>query len=918
MPVERALQASFASGEMDPLLFSREDVAFFYNAARLLENVIALPQGGAKRREGLEFKALQRGALLALDDSGFTPSVTNGGTAANYNDTAAATLLTTTTGISTTTEYVIVSIDLATSTRVSLVDIAVNFNSLPGGITEGTIALQSSTDDITYTTRASFTAGSSYYSRRFALAPDNDLATARYWRVIVDNAGAADFSTATVSLNRMVFYAENGYSAGSPSLGDVVSRRITTSITSEFFAVMTARNCDLFSSAGVWLAAVNIPHVEADVIEIKTSQNLDSLVLYQEDHPVHLIQRLESDTDWRSGVYEFESVSQFPFDDATTGGQNEQQEIEFTGMSAADRFVFEFNGDVSAEVAWSATPATNITNITAALEGMEDFTDVTVTNPSGTSYLIEWVGEDANKFFATLIVDILDGTGTTQITRKQYGRPHQEDLWSATRGYPRCGTFYQGRHFMGGFRSRPDVIAGSRAGDIFDFEEDQDPVATSPLVLSPNIDEQVTVNNIYPGRSLQIFTSAAEIFVPTEPITPDNVALKVSSKRGTQTLTQPVDIQGGTLFVDRNGAALREYLFSEAEQSYTAEPVSILSGHLVRQPIDMALRLSDETDEPTLLYLVNSGRDRDNNLAPPAVITIDRAQQVTGFARINTAGTMKAVAATQGGEVMAVTRRELAGEAWNYIELFNKDHMSDCSIEVANSDAETFTATASQTVFTYTFTSPLVASDVGVFSRATASDLWVAEDPTGYTWDGGAKTITFTTGKAAGTLVYIAPRHTTAALGVGILDGIVSYAHCDGRPVGAVTPAAGSVTIPGDEGFFFDAKIGLRMVPKIILHTFKGRGGRSPTMQKQRIFRAVLSMERTLNMAIGFDGGTARAIALTDYDAGSYDAQLETLLYTGVKRVSGLGRWELEPRLVLTQTEPGPWLLRSCAYDVRY
>jgi hypothetical protein len=917
MPTSRHTQSTLASGEFDPLLNDREDVSFFYTSAKRIENAIVLPQGGAKRREGLRRADYTRGALTEPAMAGYTFSAPNGGTGAKMLNTSTDPLVTTT-GISTTAAYVIGHFDAGSAVRVSMLDfVAV----LSGGTDLATISLQSSDDDSAWTTRDSLTVGTIAYARRFALSPDNDLGEHRYWRLIVDNpGGATDFGTETITLYGVQIQQEAGKSASGAVPPNARMVRLTATTTAEFWLVMTAGNCDIWTTAGVWKAAVTIPHSDAQVPEIKVSQQRDSLIVYQRDNPVHQIQRLDNDDDqWRGDPFVFETVSQFPFADATTGGQNEQQEINFQSMGAGNRLVFELNGDISAEVAWSATPATNITNFTNALEGLEGISSVTVTNPATNAYLIEWDGEDANTFFPIIIVDILDGSGIADISRKQYGRPNQEDLWSETRGYPACGTFYQGGHYMGGFRSVPDVVARSRLGNFAEFKEDQDPVATSPLVLQPDIDDLIEVRAIYPGRSLQIFTSSAELYFPDEPITPENAALKVTSRRGHQARTQPVDVQGGTFFVDRNGTAIREYLFSEAEQSYTSEPISTLGGHLVQQPVDMTLRRSVDTDEPTIVYVINRGRDRDFNKVPAAALTVDRAQQISAMARITTLlGEFGAVAASQAGEVAFLVTRQLAGNEWTYLEIFDEDHMGDHSVEVANPSLETFTATASQTVFTYTFTSPTEEIDVGVFTREDELDVWRRVDPDDYTLDTGAKTVTFDTGRAVGTKVAIAPRQTSFAVGHGDLDGIECYLHVDGRAQGAHTPSSGSVTILGDEGFFFHARLGLRMVPNIILQAFKGQGGQSPTMQRQRIFRALLNMERTANVAVCIEGQTPKTVALSKWDANPYDADLEETLFSGQVRVSGLGGWLVEPRLRITQNEPGPWSLRAARYDIRW
>lgn len=916
MPTARHTQSTFASGEFDPLLNDREDVSFFYTSAYRIENAIVLPQGGCKRREGMRRVGKQRGALTAPDMAGYSFTAPNGGTAANLIG-AAGSPLTTVTGISTTAAYVIGRFDAGAAVRISMFDFTATISS---GTDPATLSLQSSDNDSDWTTRDSLTVGTEAYARRFAAAPDTDLGSHRYWRIIVDNpGGATDFGSKTITIYGVAIQQEAGKSQTSAVPGEVRLERITATPTAEFWAVMTAGNCDIFSEAGEWLAAVPIPHDEAEVPEIRTSQNRDSLLLYQRDNPVHQIQRLEADGEWRGDPFVFDTVAQFPFPDATAGGQNEKQEIRFQSISSGDRFVFELNGDISDEVAWSGTPATNITNITAALEGLDSITDVTVTNPSGNIYLIEWVGEDAKTFFPIMIVDILDGSALVSVTRKQYGKPDQEDLWSPTRGYPSCGTFYQGAHYMGGFRSATDVIARSRVGDFTDFKEDQDPVATSPLVLQPDIDDLVEIRSIYPGRSLQVFTSSAEIYFPDEPITPENAALKVTSRRGHQARTQPVDVQGGTFFVDRNGTAIREYLFSEAEQSYTSEPISTLGGHLVQQPVDMALRRSVDTDEPTILYVVNQGRDRDFSLVPAAALTVDRAQQISAMARVTTSlGTCKAVAATQSGESAFVVHRKLAGNAWNFLEILDKEHMSDHSVEVTNPNLQTFTATDGQTVFTYTFTNPTDETDIGVFTRADLLDVWRRVEPDLYTLDTGAKTVTFGTGLELGAMVAIAPRVTSFSVGHGDLDGIECYLHVDGRAQGAHTPASASVTILGDEGFFFNARLGLRMVPSVVLQAYKGQGGQSPTMQKQRIFRALLNVERTSNIAVCIDGQSPKSVALRSWDSGQWDADLEETLYTGQVRVSGLSGWQYEPRLTITQSEPGPFFLRAARYDIRF
>lgn len=850
MPTSRHVQTSLSAGEFDPLLWSREDVSFFYNSARIIENAVPLPQGGAKRREGWRFRALQRGPLSEIDLSGATITATNGGTVASLTDGDRATLFTTTTAVGATAEYEIFRMQFGAETRVTMWDFfGLSVSSVPSGLDGASVVVQHSPDGATWTDAHQVSVGSAAYDRRFAQPPNSDLGSAVYWRAIIDNPTGADFGAAVVSVGETSMLAEAGYSSGGTP-GEFSVHRLTTSIDAEYIIAITGGCADIFTDAGAWVASVSIPHTNSQAASIKNAPQLDTLILYHRNQPPYLLQRLGSDADWRSDAVDIDTVVEFPFkDENVSGGQNEVHFLRFEDMNNGDKLVIEFFGEISSEITWTTSEATNATALESAIEGLDGFDSVTVTaDGSGVNanFEIDYNGEWSKKPVPIIVVNLLTGSGTCVVSRLEYGKPDVDDLWSATRGYPSCGAFYQGRHWMGGFKARPDLIVASRAGALFDFKEDADPVSASPIVVAPNIDDQVTIQNIYPGRHLQIFTSSAEIYVPDEPITIDNIALKVTSRHGSSRSVQPVDVQGGTLFVDRNGRALREYLFTDTEQSYSAEPVSLLAGHLMSSPRSLVLRRARDVDEPTILLIANTGVDRNGNEVPAAMCVIDRAQQVTGFFRIKTQGTPLEFATTQGGEAFAMVERDLAGTAWRFLEQFDDAFMSDCSVSISGSGSTI--------------------------------------DVSAYPW----------------------------------LEGQTVEVHGDGLPLGAFTVSSGSIDL-GTATYASSAEVGLKQVPRIVLHPFKGRGELSPTMQNMRIFRALLQLERTGAVAItGHDGGRARQVSLQNYDSGLMDPTLEEVLFTGPKRIGGLGRWQKEPTVEITQIEPMPFLLRSITYDIRY
>lgn len=1007
MPTSRSIQTSFSAGEFDPLLWSREDVSFFYNSARIIENAIPLPQGGVKRREGWSFRALQRGPIAARSFSSVTyPNGQNvsggvtttgtgagianitradpaavttspahglstggrvaisgvtglharsGGTAAITNITqadpgvitaaghglstgdmvevtsvAGMTILNNSVFIATVIDQDTFSINRDTSADTSyssggqiekVTASGINgphvvtvtgatgftldgfdsssmtaFISVPGGrVTRGIgnatsyVAWQGETApgteraasvDVTglhianldasveavdvvleylntdvspnWQLAATLSVGSAPYNRRFAAPPDRVLGDALIWRIRVDNPLAVDLGPALVGWRDITWNVETGYSAGG-TVGRSSVHRLTSSIDDEFILVMTAGNVDIFKGdTGEFVASAIVPHDDAQAADVKATPNLDTLIIYHQDVPPYIIQRLGSDRDWRSNALAFDSVAEFPFGDGNvSGGKNEIQFLRFADMSVGDKVLFEFNGEASPDVVMTGNPATNAANFADAIKSLTDISDVSVTIEAGSTvnanFLVEFQGIDGKKAWPILVVDITSGSsGTVTLSRKQFGKPDTAPLWGASRGYPRCGAFYQGRHWMGGFKARPDLVVGSRAGSLFDFKEDADPIPSSPIVVAPNVDDQITIQNIYPGRHLQVFTSSSEMYVPEEPITIDNIALKVTSRLGSGGRCTPVSVQGGTLFVDRNGIAIREYLFADAEQSYTSEPVSLLAGHLVAQPRSLVMRRASSTYDPAQLLVANTGTASDGSSVPAAIVVIDRAQQITAFCRIATPGVPLEFAATQGGSAFALVRRSLAGPEWNFLEQFDSESMSDCSVRLSGSGS---TVDLSQ-----------------------------------YPW----------------------------------MEGQKAYAHVDGLPAGEFTVTGNTVDL-GDYSYSSEVEIGLRQVPRIVMHPFKGRGDISPTMQNMRIFRALLQLERTAAIAITAQaGGTPRPVSLQNYDSGVMDPTLDELLFTGAKRVSGLGAWQKEPVIELTQLAPMPFTVRSATFDVRY
>ena len=250
------------------------------------------------------------------------------------------------------------------------------------------------------------------------------------------------------------------------------------------------------------------------------------------------------------------------------------------------------------------------------------------------------------------------------------------DTWSATYGWPRSVTFHEGRLWFGGSKSRPNTIWGSRVGDYFDFNPgeglDDDSIEATLATESVN-----AITGMFSGRDLQVFTKGGEFFLPQsdlDPITPSNVVVQTATRRGSKEGIKPVGAESGTLFIQRSGKSLREFLFSDVELSYISNNISLLSSHLLVTPSDMALRKATSTDDGDLLLIVNS---YDGSLATYSIL---KGQNVIAPSLCTTNGSFINVA-VDVDVIYFVVKRTVNSATKYYIECFNDDYTTDAAVQ---------------------------------------------------------------------------------------------------------------------------------------------------------------------------------------------------------------------------------------------
>lgn len=641
MPKVRTIQQRFTKGELDPKMKGRTDIDQYYGAAETMTNVFPIPQGGFRRRPGLEHIA----PVLKQITREASPTITapNGGTTANANDDNAGTQLTTTTGISTTNPYVVVHYDLGSAKDIGM--IRLKGAHLSSG-TSSEFYLQVSTDNSTWVNAGDaidLDATGDDFTRRV----HGSYRYVRFARI-----GSTNLTTKTVELDEMNVWVEGSISAS-------IGLQFKFSTTQTYKMIFTDKNIAIYQN-DVYLIDIyneDYTHTVLDDGTMNWTASNDTLLLFHQDVPVKKLVRGSNNDDWTLSDITFDYIPKYDFvpsiqtPSATLTPSAKEGNITLTASAAV--FVVGTDEDQYIEGNGGRARIVEVTSTTVVKATVEiPFFDTNVI-ASG-----DW--------------ELLSGF---------------EDVWSSTRGYPRSGTFYEGRLWLGGSKSRPQTLWGSRTGLFFDFDPggllDDDGIDTTLDTDSLN-----TILNLYAGRALQIFTTGAEFVVLQtlgDPITPTKAnTIKKQTSIGSEEGIRPQEVEGTVMFVQKGGKSIKGFVYDDTQQAFNTGTISKLSSHLVINPVDLDLRRSTSTDEGAYLLLVNG----DGTMMVGNILLSD---DIAAMVKVTTDGNFKN-AFVDEEDMYVIVERTINSVTRRWIEKFNFSHTTDASVRP--------TITTTQTVFT--------------------------------------------------------------------------------------------------------------------------------------------------------------------------------------------------------------------------
>lgn len=457
------------------------------------------------------------------------------------------------------------------------------------------------------------------------------------------------------------------------------------------------------------------PYTEAMLSAIDYVQGADTMFIFNNQVPIQRLRRI-TDLQWSLAPAPFVTK---PFDekginfatsatisDVSVGtGRTFTSSASVFMASDVGREIWSGGGIAKITAVGSATVAT-VQVVTAfpvtpmatwALKGSPQTTlspSVVGTVGSVISLTLGaagWRSDDVGKFVkvngglveitavssSTVVSGIVRGANTSTVAAPANAWSLEASVWNDFDGYPSTGTLHEQRLVAAGSPNFPQTIWESRTGEYLNFElGTKDDDAMSFTVSSDQINPITHMAQI---KALIALTYGGEFSLTggvEKPITPTNIQVKNQSVYGCNNV-KPVRIGNELYFIQRSDRKLRALAYKYDSDAYGAPDMSVLSEHATLSGvIDMAYQQEPES----ILFLVR-------NDGVIATLTVDRDQDVVGWARQVTDGKFESVASipTTGGEQMwAIVNRTVNGNTVRYVERFVSGINVDCGISATS------------------------------------------------------------------------------------------------------------------------------------------------------------------------------------------------------------------------------------------
>ena len=271
----------------------------------------------------------------------------------------------------------------------------------------------------------------------------------------------------------------------------------------------------------------------------------------------------------------------------------------------------------------------------------------------------------------------ITGTFSAAVANTNARDTWKEQVFCSQRGFARSVAFHDQRLIFGGSKDLPNHLFMSQVGEFFNFDVGTglDDESIQVQIAENQVSE---IKSIESFRHLSIFTSEAELYVPTtenRPLTPSTIAIKRQTSYGSGSVS-PVEFDGALVFLTKSKGAVREFVFSDLSQAYNSDALTLLSQHLIGSPTDMVAQREASDQVEAYLYTVNSAGKM------PVMVSI-RKEQLQGWTEYSTQGSFKNVV-NVNRQIYVVVERTINSVTRTFLELLDNEYHTDAASKQTN------------------------------------------------------------------------------------------------------------------------------------------------------------------------------------------------------------------------------------------
>ena len=651
--------------------------------------------------------------------------------------------------------------------------------------------------------------------------------------------------------------------------------------------VLSNNRLDIFDSNGASVQAnitSNCNWTTAELFELNYAQFGDTVFIVHRNNPTVKIVR-SSATNFAASIFAFEE------DDTVTVNSINKTTQPFYKY-AASAITLTPNATTGNTVTITASASTFVSghNGTYLLIGGKQAKIVGFTNAT------------------TVTVTVLEALANTDAEADW-----AEQLISSVHGFPQAVTFHDNRLWFAGIRDKPAGVIASQVGGYFNFDIGTG-LAAEAIDVTVTGDRINEVRHLVSSRNLQLFTDGGEYFVPTSSdtsaVTPSNIIFMRQTPYGCNR-AKPIIFDGATIYAQKNGRSIREYLFSDVESAYASTSISILASQVIDNPVDMTMITGSSTRPEQFAFFTNV----DGTLA---LFHSVRSEKIAGWTLWSTRNGDKFTSITAINEnLFCVVSRVIGSSTIFTLEKFAEDD----SLTLDSSGATTLSQQGAPKVNGASQSGSSLNVD-GYTSAPNPNDvISIAGNSTQYiiqTVNATASGFTLVLNQALAaspadnaviTIVegrlHNTPAHLTSTV-VYAVDGTMA--------LGEFTTTS-SDTVTFNEAHATGVNIGFNYTPILETMPVDKEIQTGPlTGQIKRISRAVIDVADTLNIALQASDGSAKSLVIRQVN---FNVTQSVAKVTGKKEFYFLG-YDREPTVKITQTEPLPLKVLGMAVEVVY